>query len=48
MHELEVVLEDGKVVGDAIRWRGPEERVVVGEEGEEDAEEEACCCSIEC
>ncbi len=34
---------------DEVRFRGrpgrPQERVVVGEEGEEDAEEEGRCCS---
>ena len=42
MQELEVGFEEGDVGG----WGGgcgPEEGVVVGEEGEEDAEEEGCC-----
>lgn len=31
------------VVAGGCRGRGPEEGIVVGEEGEDDAEEEACC-----
>lgn len=36
-------------VGGGVIWvcgrRGPEDVVVVWEEGEQDAEEEACCCT---
>lgn len=36
---FEVVEVGGRCCG-----AGPEDWVVVGEEGEDDAEEEACCC----
>ena len=38
----EMVLKAGESGGGSLDC-GPEQRVVVGEEGEEDAEEERCC-----
>lgn len=41
MKVLQVGFEEGNV-GGGERGSGPEERVVVGKEGEEEAEEEGC------
>jgi hypothetical protein len=43
IEELKVVFE----MGEGGRWAGsggPEERIVIREEGEKNAEEEGCCC----
>lgn len=43
VEQFEVLFEEVQMRG-GRGLRGPEERVVVGEEGEEDAEEEGGCC----